>query len=98
MCIRSRRTSARCCSMNLRDELRKRFAGPPPSSPEHDLKLETALQETQRAKSQLAEVQAELAEEQRAKLRLLEEQAQLQAQLAAVQAQLAEAKAYIAEL
>lgn len=84
--------------MNLCDELRKRFVGPPPSSPEHDLKLETALQETQRAKSQLAEVQAELAEEQRAKSRLLEEQAQLQAQLAAVQAQLAEAKAYIAEL
>ena len=84
--------------MNLRDELRKRFTAPPPEVAEPARKLEAALEEAQRAKSQLAEVQAELAEAQRVKFRLVEEQPQLQALLAAVQAQLAEAQAYIAEL
>ena len=84
--------------MNLRDELRKRFTAPPPEVAEPARKLEAALEEAQRAKSQLAEVRAELAEAQRVKFRMVEEQAQLQAQLAAVQTQLAEAQAYIAEL
>jgi transposase len=84
--------------MNLRDELRKRFTAPPPEVAEPARKLDAALEEAQRAKSQLAEVRAELAEAQRVKFRMVEEQAQLQSQLAAVQAQLAEAQAYIAEL
>jgi chromosome segregation ATPase len=84
--------------MNLRDEIRKRFTEQPPEVAEPGRKLEAALAEAQRAKSQLAEVRDDLAEAQRVKFRMVEERAQLQAQLAAVQAQLAETQAYIAEL
>lgn len=84
--------------MNLGNELRKRFTEQPPEAAEPAGGLEAALEEAQRAKAQLAEVQKQLEQAQRVNFRMIEEQAQLQAQLAAVQAQLAEARAYIAEL
>jgi len=77
--------------MHLHDEIRKRFSAQPPGVAEPGRKLEAALEEAQRAKAQLAEVQKQLEQEQRAKCQLAEA-------LMEVQAQLAEAKAYIAEL
>jgi hypothetical protein len=78
-------------SMNLRDELRKRFTEQPPEVAEPARELEAALEEAQRAKAQLADVQKQLEQEQRAKCQLAEA-------LMEVQVQLAEAQAYIAEL
>ena len=77
--------------MNLRDEIRRRFSEHPPGTAESARNLEAALEEVQRAKAELAEVQKQLEQEQRAKCQLAEA-------LMEVQVQLAEAKAYIAEL
>jgi transposase len=77
--------------MNLRDEIRRRFSEQPPGTAESARNLEAALEEVQRAKAELAEVQKQLEQEQRAKCQLAEA-------LMEVQVQLAEAKAYIAEL
>ena len=77
--------------MNLREEIRRRFSEQPPGTAESAGNLEAALEEAQRAKAELAEVQKQLEQEQRAKCQLAEA-------LMEVQVQLAEAKAYIAEL
>ena len=77
--------------MNLREEIRRRFSEQPPGTAESARNLEAALEEAQRAKAELAEVQKQLEQEQRAKCQLAEA-------LMEVQVQLAEAKAYIAEL
>src|SRR5207302_935094 len=77
--------------MNLREEIRRRFSEQPPGTAESAGNLEAALEEAQRAKAELAEVQKQLEQEQRAKCQLAEA-------LMEVQVQLAEAKAYIVEL
>src|SRR5256886_1392181 len=77
--------------MNLRNEIRRRFSEQPPGTAESARNLEAALEEAQRAKAELAEVQKQLEQEQRAKCQLAEA-------LMEVQVQLAEAKAYIVEL
>src|SRR5437773_10604000 len=77
--------------MNLREEIRRRFREQPPGTAESTRNLEAALEEAQRAKAELAEVQKQLEQEQRAKCQLAEA-------LMEVQVQLAEAKAYIVEL